>query len=435
MCVDVISASSLIGADADVLRERNFQLLLLANLVALLGNPFLSPVLDSLVKPFGIAATKVGLMLSAYTAPGIIVIPVAGRLADQLGRKPVLFTGLIVFGLAGTSIAFTTDFRVVLSLRLLQGVGAAAIVPIIITSIGDMYEGSREATAQGLRLTCSGVTNMIFPLLAGIIVGIAWQFPFLLYAISFLGAATVYLWFTEPKEVVMPEPDVASSGSTDPALLRDLLSYRRVQLMLFVRVLPVVVWIGFLTYNSIIVVRFMGESPTYAGLLVAVASLAHAVAAAQAGRITTLFESRLYPLLAANVALGGGFGLLFLVADLRLAMASMFLSGIGFGVTLSLYRSIITGYAPFSLRGSLVSVSEGMSRLAMTVTPVLMGFAIANITPHIGFRSAVQATGLAVALLTTVGGLLGLLVVNIMPPVPHTKSVSQRMDSMPDSSN
>lgn len=359
MRVDVISATSLIGADADVLRERNFQLLLLANIVALLGNPFLSLVLDSLVEPFGIAATKAGLMLSAYIAPGIIVIPVAGRLADQLGCKPVLFTGLIVFGLAGTSITFTTDFRVVLSLRLLQGVGAAAIVPIIITSIGDMYEGPREATAQGLRLTCSGVTNMIFPLFAGIIVGIAWQFPFLLCAISFLAAATVYLWFTEPKEVEMPGPDVASGASTDPALLRDLLSYRRVQSMLLVRVLPVVVWIGFLTYNSIIVVRFMGGSPTYAGLLVAVASLAHALAAAQAGRITTLFESRFYPLLAANVALGGGFGFLFLVTDLRLAMASMFLSGIGFGVTLSLYRSIITGYAPIALRGSLVTSPRG----------------------------------------------------------------------------
>lgn len=419
MRVDVISASSLIGADADVLRERDFQLLLLANLVALLGNPFLSPVLDSLIEPFGIAATEVGLMLSAYTAPGIIMIPVAGRLADRFGRKPVLFTGLVVFGLAGTSIAFTTDFRVVLALRLLQGVGAAAIVPIIITSIGDMYEGPREATAQGLRLTCSGVTNMIFPLLAGIIVGIAWQFPFLLYAISFLAAATVYLWFTEPQE--LSGADDASSGSADSLVLRDLLAYRRVQSMLLVRVLPVVVWIGFLTHNSIIVVRFMDGSPTHAGLIVAVASLAHAIAAAQAGRITTLFESRLYPLLAANVALGGGFGLLLLVTDLRLAMASMFLSGIGFGVTLSLYRSIITGYAPVSLRGSLVGVSEGMSRLAMTVTPVLMGVAIASITPHLGFRPAVQVTGLAVALLATVGGLVGLVVVRIAPPLPHTE--------------
>lgn len=76
-----------------------------------------------------------------------------------------------------------------------------------------------------------------------------------------------------------------------------------------------------------------------------------------------------------------------------------------------------------------------MSRLAMTVTPVLMGLAIASITPHIGFQSAVQVTGLAVALLATVGGLVGLLVVNIAPPVPHTKSVSQRIDSAPDSSN
>jgi MFS family permease len=138
-----------------------------------------SPVLDSLIEPFGTSAADIGLIISFWTAPGVVVIPVAGVLADRYGRKPVLVASLVAFGFGGTGIAFTTDFRVVLALRFLQGTGYGGLVPVITTSIGDMYDGSREVTGQGLRLTVNGASGTVFPLLAGVLVVVAWQYPFL----------------------------------------------------------------------------------------------------------------------------------------------------------------------------------------------------------------------------------------------------------------
>ncbi|MEF8906933.1 MAG: MFS transporter, partial [Haloarculaceae archaeon] len=178
----MVSLASLLGDDAAVLGDRNFQLLLLSNVPPVIGTALLSPVLDSLVEPFGTTQTDIGLLISVFTAPGILVVPLAGALADRYGRKPVLVAALVLFGLAGTAIAFTTDFRVALGLRLLQGVGFAGILPTLITSIGDFYSGSREATAQGLRFTVSGLSQAAFPLLAGVLVATAWQYPFLLFA-------------------------------------------------------------------------------------------------------------------------------------------------------------------------------------------------------------------------------------------------------------
>ena len=273
---------SLFGEDGVVLSDTDFQLLLLANLMAPLGTALLSPVLDSLVDPFGTSATQVGLMMSFFTAPPIVVIPLAGALADRVGRKPIIVGSLLLFGAAGTAIAFTTEFTVVLGLRLLQGAAFGGLTPVIITSIGDLYGGTREATAQGLRFTGSGVAQTVFPLVAGVLVGVGWQFPFAIYALSFPIAVLIALRFDEP-------PAAGTADSTDGARaarqdggaersyvaeLGSLLARPRVLSLVLARGVPIIVWMAFLTYNSIVVGRLQGGTPGQAGLLVALGSVA-----------------------------------------------------------------------------------------------------------------------------------------------------------------
>lgn len=410
----MVSLSSLFGDDADILHETNFQALFLANILGPLGLGLLSPVLDSLIDPFGTSAANIGLLMSAYTAPAIVLIPLAGLLADLIGRKPMLIGGILLLGPTGAAISLTTDFRIAIGLRLLQGIGAAAIVPIIIASLGDLYEGTREATAQGLRFTSSGLTQVVFPLIAGVLVGLSWRFPFLLYLVALPIAGVVYAWFDEPGTDNDEEgPD--SIGETLRSL-RELLAFRHVQAVVFVRGLPGMLWIGFLTYNSIIVVQFLNRDPVQAGLLAALGSLSFALAASQAGRITALFSSRLYPLLAANLALGVGFAVVVLAPTLPLAMIGTVSLGCGFGITLSIYRSLITGMAPPALRGSIVSVAESFGRLTITATPAVMGLAIGALSPRLGFQTALQTVGVATAAIAAIGGIGGLLVVNATSP-------------------
>lgn len=66
-------------------------------------------------------------------------------------------------GGSGLAIAFTTNFRIALGFRALQGVGFAGVTPVIITCLGDLYEGDAEATAQGIRFGISGVSPSVPP--------------------------------------------------------------------------------------------------------------------------------------------------------------------------------------------------------------------------------------------------------------------------------
>lgn len=409
---------TLLGKDSDVLRDRNFQLLLVVNLLAPLGVPLVSPILSSLTGPFGVSEATVGLMISFYTAPPIVLIPLVGVLADRYGRKPLMLTGIVLFGIGGAGIAATTDFRVALGLRLLQGIGFAGLTPMIITSIGDNYRGTREATAQGLRFTTSGVYQAVFPLIGGALVVIAWQYPFLLYAMAFPIAVAVYLWFEEP---AADDDETALTPAAPRKQVRDLLgllSDPRVTSLVLARGIPMIVWIGFLTYNSIIVVRVIGGTPSQAGLLVTIDSVTLALGASQAGRISDVFDNRFVPLALGHLALGGGLSAMALSESLMPAAIGVAFLGFGFGVTLSLYRSIVTGLAPTELRGGLVSVAESFGRVTSSATPIMMGAAIGILVPRLGFEAAVRWTGVGTAIASVILGIGLLLVARAYRPTP-----------------
>lgn len=412
----MVSPSSIAGEDTEIVGERRFQLLLLINVLPPLGTALMSPVLGSLVEPLGASRANIGLLMSAFTAPAVFVIPIAGVVSDRYGRRPVLIFGLLWFGLTGTVIALVSSFEAALVLRLLQGIGFAALTPIIITSLGDLYTGTKEATAQGLRFTGSGLSQTVFPLAAGVLVGMAWQYPFLLYAIAFPIAAIVYVWFEEPVEATASNESKAGLRA-QLADLRTLVAHRRAWTMIVARGSANLAWFGFLTYNSILVVDVLGSTPTYAGLLAALASLTYAAAATQAGRIADLFDDRLYPLLALNVSMGGGLALVFLAPSLPVASVGVLLMGIGFGLVLSIYRSVITTLAPPDLRGGLVSLSEGSGRAAATMTPILMGGTVAVATTPLGFVPAVRAVGIGTGLLGAGTGIVCLLAMSAAPPI------------------
>jgi len=420
MRAGVVSLSSIAGADSGIVRERPFQLLLLINVLPPLGTALLSPVLGSLVEPLGASTANIGLMMSAFTAPSIVVIPVAGVLSDRYGRRPVLLFGLVWFGLTGTAIAFVSTFAAALALRALQGIGFAALTPIIITSLGDLYAGTKEATAQGLRFTGSGLSQTAFPLAAGVLVGMAWQYPFLLYAVAFPIAAVVYRYFEEPLDEGDDEGADGESTAGVRAQLADmraLVAHRRAWTMVLARGSANVAWFGFLTYNSILVVSVLGRTPAEAGILAALASLTYALAATQAGRVAAHFDDRLYPLVATNLSMGGGLALAFLAESLAVAAVGVAFMGAGFGLVLSIYRSVITTLPPADLRGGLVSLGEGSGRAGATATPVVMGVAVAVATGPLGFEAAVRAVGVGTGLLGAGVGIACLLLMSASPPI------------------
>jgi MFS family permease len=415
----VLLLRTLFGSDAAIIRDRGFQILLLVNLSPPLGAALISPLLDSLTSQYGVTEAEIGLMMTAFTSPSIILIPLIGLLADRYGRKIIMLSGLLLFGTSGTALAFTTDFSIVLALRFAQGIGFGGLTPVIVASIGDLYEAGAEATAQGIRFATSGLTLMLFPLLGGLLVTVAWNVPFILYALPFPIAILLYLYFEEPSTT-----DKEGSASTN---MRDLASHVRrpqVATLLIGRSIPNFAYISFLTCNSFIIVRGIGGTPGQAGALVAVTSIAHMIAATQAGRVTARFETRVYPLIGAAIALGGGLALLGTAPNLGIGLIAGAAVGLGFGISLSLYRSIMTGLAPPALRGGVVSMGSSLGRVSSTIAPVILGAAVSIGQPPLGFVSAVRWAVITAGIACLVGGIVAPIIARRSPSVEEDSAAT-----------
>lgn len=412
----MLSLESLFGEEAGVLHDPDFQLLLLVGVILPFGNGPLSPILDSLVGPLGASVGTIGLLVSVFLAPSIVVIPTVGVLADRHGRKPLLTPSLVLFGLPGGLIALTTEFQLVLGLRFLQGVGWAGLTALVVTSIGDLYSGPKETTAQGLRQMTSGLSGALISVIAGTLVAFQWQLPFILYFLAVPVAIAVYVWFDDP--VAESDGDRKQSGDvTYRKGLVNLLKQRRVLAISLAGMLPIVGYFGFLTYNSVIVVRILDGTPAQSGLLFAAMTAVFAVVASQAGRLTTVVGGRYGTLVGAHAVLGGGLVVVFTAPAIPVVGLGSVLIGIGAGLALPIYRSLITSFASVSHRGGLVGVNATGSRILGTLTPIAMGGVIAYLTPMIGFSESIQWTGIATAAFVGGGGILCVLAAISASPV------------------
>lgn len=399
---------SIFGKNSNIIQNLDFQVLLIASILPLLGTAIVSPILSSLIRPLATTSESIGLMISFFAAPPIVMIPISGFLADYYNRKWVLFTSIIIFGISGTAIAFTTDFSTILGLRFLQGIGFSGIHPIIITRIGDLYSGEVEVAGQGIRILISSFSAAILPIVAGLIVVVQWSYPFLLYFISIPIGIAVVFWLDEENGPSRAATSIDRDWISYINSIIRLVKKRQVLAMLVARALMPVIWISFLTYNSIIVIRLLDGTSLQAGVLAATGFFLLGLTASQAGRIMKILNGRKYSIILANIFLTSGFIVFIFASGFLTALLGISIVSIGFGVVSPMYRSIITDLAPENQRASLVSLSEAGGRLTTTLTPLAMGGVIGITSPVMGFGNAVKAAGI----LMSFAGIISILIIS-----------------------
>jgi MFS family permease len=408
---------TLFGEEGDVLREPRFQLLLFASVNGAMGIVLVSPILEALTGPFGVDEVGAGLLITAFVAPAIVGVPVLGALADRLGRRPVLSGSLAVVGIAGVAIAATTDYRVVLGLRVLQGFASGGIIPVAIASLGDFYDGAEEATAQGLRFTATGIVQAAVPIAAGALVGLAWQFPFLLYALAIPVAALVFLRFEEP---------ATGDGDGREGYVRDLLwllARPRVAATLAALMMPVFTYVTFLAYNSFLVVRVLGGTAGQAGVLLAVVNAAYALATSQAGRIDGFFDRRATPLVGAFAVLAVGMSTFGHAPNLLVAGAACAFMSVGGGLSASLLFSAVNARSPDAFRAGVVSVGQMVTRASTAVAPVAVGALIAALEAGLGNAAAIRNAFVVVGVTCAALGSVAIVLSGVAPPVPDDDAI------------
>ena len=115
------------GKATEVYKDYNLHIVFAVTLMAVLGTSSVTPAFPEVAQEFGISRGQVGLLITVFTLPGVLLTPVLGALSDRFGRRKILIPSLVLFGIAGGACAFAPDFDLLLAFRALQGVGAASL--------------------------------------------------------------------------------------------------------------------------------------------------------------------------------------------------------------------------------------------------------------------------------------------------------------------
>lgn len=343
---------------------------LAATLMTPMDVPLISPVLPEIQSVFGVSASRAGLFIPMYALPGILLAPLIGALADRVGRRYVLSGCLVVFGLAGTVIAFTSDFAIALGLRVVQGFAAGSVLSALaMTVVGDRYDGPRHDSVMGVTSAMLSLGTAVYPIVGGYLAARAWNAPFLMYALALPVAGLVFFALEDLE---------SSPGSSERGYVREALrtvpTGRAVALYGVMFVSFTLLFGGLYTALPFYLTDGFGLTSTAIGLVTSTVLLVTGVVSTQNGRLAVRASTS--TLLATGFAFYAvGFLGVALASGLPLLVGALLVFGIGSGLITPTLFAGVSALAPDHVRAGVMSLQTTTIGVSQVVGPALFTLA------------------------------------------------------------
>ncbi|MEW1891138.1 MFS transporter [Streptomyces sp. IBSBF 3010] len=386
---------------------------------------------------WGASQTTVLWIINIYTlALAALLLPL-GAIGDRLGRKPVLITGLVVFGAAGVVSGLAPSAAVMIGARVAAGVSAAMIMPITLSVITSTFPEEERGKAIGVWTGVAGGGSILGMFLSALLVDVAdWRWLFVLPVV--LGAVALVMTFKSVpdsrEDAVHPFDTVGAllsvvavvglisvlqegpeRGWTDPVTLAGLTVgviasavfvvwelRRRDASLLDVRLfrerglaggsVTLLVVFGVQAGIAVVLFPFFQAVLGWSGLLSTVAMMPMAV--------MMMITSGLAPKMAAKTGARSTMSVGIALSALGLALMALFVSvdggylsilpgmlamGIGMGLAMTPSTEAITGSLPRAKQGVASALNDVTRELGTALGVALLGALLAN-----GYRGAID---------------------------------------------
>lgn len=375
--------------------------------IAQLGFATVLPLLPlHLTEHLGASVKLVGVVVATFALVETFFKTALGGITDRIGRRPIIVSGLILSSLAPLIMAVLRRPVLFVPLRLIDGIGSAALWPAAAAAVADITTVDRRATGMA-------TLNMFF--LAGLAAGPS----FGLFVSGFVGSLRAGFYFASALLAVaaimaaamFPRDDHHSHPSTfvgyhatePPARLTDLLSTFRSSELLFTMYLVAFVQmfgIGLLVpIAAIFARRVVGLTEHAIGALFLTVTLTVALATIPAGRLAD--RTGKPRLVGGGMVLGAiGMWIIPFSRGLWELIGAGVLLGASYALTAPAWLALISELAPAGRLGLAVGASETVQGLGLVLGPLLGGVLWDALGPRAPFvASAVVLTiGTAIAL-------------------------------------
>jgi EmrB/QacA subfamily drug resistance transporter len=394
-----------------------------------LDSTVVATAVPSIVKDVG-GFSQFPWLFSIYLLTQAVTVPLYGKLADLVGRKPVMVFGVAVFILGSLLCGVAWSMGTLIGARAVQGIGAGAILPMGMTIIGDLYTVQERARVQGYLASVWGASSVLGPLTGGLFSEyVSWRWIFWInlplgalalvalrrrfsegierrqHNIDYRGAALLTTGLTL-LILGLLEGGTAWAWSSASSLLvlgvavAALLAFVLVQRNAAEPILPLWVFtrrvlvggnlvaiavgallIGLSSYVPAYVQGVLGSGPVVAGLALGALTMGWPIAAGLSGRVYLRIGFRDTALIGAAFAIAGTIltALLTSGAEVWQIGAALFLVGIGMGLSSSPTVVAVQSVVGWDRRGVVTGTNMFCRSIGSALGAALFG-AIANTT-------------------------------------------------------
>src|SRR5438874_6089056 len=104
---------------------------------------------------------------TAYLLTSTVMVPIYGKLSDLFGRKPIFLIGVVLFLLGSAASGAAQTMVQLIAFRAFQGLGAAALMPIAMAVVGDLFTARERGKWQGVTGSIFALSSVLGPTVGG----------------------------------------------------------------------------------------------------------------------------------------------------------------------------------------------------------------------------------------------------------------------------
>jgi predicted MFS family arabinose efflux permease len=335
---------------------------------SLLG--MVAPLLPEIEMRTGAGDEALALALAAYAIPILVTSIPVGRLADRIGRRPLLLGGLVLTGIGSILIATSGSLGPLLAGRAVQGFGSTLSWVAALALVSDLARPGRKGEALGFAFAANSLGAVGGPALGGVAGGvISFEAPFIL--VTVIAAVTFMAGFA-----VLPRTEHLSKRVAQPSTLRLLL--RRAAIVPAAASATGATVLGMIDFVvPLDLDRRLAISATAIGLIFAAIALIDAIAAPPAGAAGDRLGRRPVALAGASTMAISGI-LLTSLGGLAGTCGALAILAVGLSVTFAAAAPWLDETFGESDRGLAYGGLNLIFALGYTIGPIVGGWLLAG---------------------------------------------------------